>query len=165
MTTSLLSWLSKSSSAIILHPLPTDQLHQLHRCRCYRHLRSSIPSEIPSPSSSTGLDSSLEQHHNYPQILNAPHKPRSFHFPPWRRSFGNKNVVKQGFNTSWFDSHVAHVVALWRGFPIEKMPKSWLKPNIIKKLCTVVALPKDYRDCAELRSSQHAKELYIPSYN
>ena len=26
---------------------------------------------------------------------------------------------------------------------------------------TVVALPKDYRDCAEMLSSQHAKELYM----
>ena len=40
---------------------------------------------------------------NYPQILDAPHQPRSFHFP--RRSFGSKKVVKRGFSASWFDSH------------------------------------------------------------
>ena len=30
---------------------------------------------------------------------------------------------------------------------------------------TVVALPKDYRNCAEMLSLQHAKELYVLSYN
>ena len=49
-------------------------------------------------------DSSPE---HYPQIFDAPHQPRSFHFP--RRSFANKNLVKpariQRKLVAWFDSH------------------------------------------------------------
>ena len=84
--------------------LPAAVLVKFHDPRVASSL-SLLPSysllilfEITSPSSSTGQDSSLEQHHNCPQILDAPHQPHSLHFPC--RSFGNKNVVKQGFNVA-----------------------------------------------------------------
>ena len=104
MTMSLLFWLSKSSSASTSSSSSlsmTDSSASL--LSLLPSSSSSIPSKILSPSSSTGQDSLLEQNHNYPQILDAPHQPCSFHFP--HRSFGNKNVVKQGFNASWFGSH------------------------------------------------------------
>jgi len=55
--------------------------------------QDSSPSQLPAPVP--------RQRHTvteYPQILDAPHFPQ--------RSFGNKHVVKRGFNASWFDSHV-----------------------------------------------------------
>ena len=106
MTTSLLSWLSKSSSASNLSSSSTtdsssSSLSLLLSSSSMPSPSSSKPSS--QPSSSTGQDSSPEQHLDNPQILDAPHQPRSFHFP--RHLFGNKNVVKRGFNASWFDSH------------------------------------------------------------
>jgi len=126
----------------------------------------------------------------YPQILDAPYQ-LSFCFPC--QSFGSKNMVKQGFNVSWFDSHA------WLHYDEGKdlafcflCMKAVKKNTLITRRCadkafistrfsnwkdakvafrnheqtkchkeavqTVVDLPKDYEDCAELLSLQHAKE-------
>ena len=91
MTTFLLSWLSKSSSASTSLLSTTDS--PASSLSLLPSSSSLILSEIPSLSSSTGQDSSLEQRHNYLQILDAPHQPRSFHFP--RCPFGNKKVLSE----------------------------------------------------------------------
>ena len=98
-----MAWLSKSSSS------PTSSLSS-----------SSISTGslvASSPSSLMLSSSSMSKSSNYlplssslqldclqcPQVLDAPHQPRSFRFP--RRSFGSKTVVKRGFKASWFDNH------------------------------------------------------------
>ena len=205
MMTSLLSWLSKSSSVSnsSSSSLSTTDSSSLSLLLLLPSLSSmpspssSIPSSGPSsgPSSSTGQDSLPEQHLNYPQILDASHQPCSFHFP--RRLFGNKNVVKRGFNASWFDGRTA-----WLYYDESKdlafcflCMKVLKKNTLITSRCadkaftstgfsnwkdakvafrnhkqtkchkeaaqTVVALPRDYRDCAGFLSSQHAKEKVI----
>ena len=96
----LFYWFSKSSSASTSSSSSSSTVSSPSS--------SLVPSSKQDNSSPSQLATSLvSQRHtdslNYPQILDAPHQPRSFHFP--RRSFGSKKVVKRGFNASWFDSH------------------------------------------------------------
>ena len=108
MTTALLSWLSKSSSAS-LH----RQIHHLYRCRCYHlshrcHPRRHLAGRRHHLLGKILRKNSVSTSHKYWMLLtNYNYQPHSFHFP--RRSFGRgikPAWSSRGYNTGKVGSTV-----------------------------------------------------------